>query len=213
MVCPDAAFLCWRAAVYARAVRPRRSSIALALVVAAIAAPRPAAAEFKKAGDKVGRFMLNLRAGPALSVYQAPDALAAQLDIGVAVTANGNGYLLASPGVEIGNYTYVPFRGSPAINDGLLLILAPLGFQYDIPLPLPGLYVYPRLMVGYAHARTLHDASTTAHLGLVEPAVGVKFVVRGRWNVAFEPLSLPVIFNGGGAGVNYRLMFLFGFNA
>lgn len=193
-------------------------------------APAGQAALPAAAADKAGRFMANLKLGPAFLAYPTfssgvtlvQAALIAEL--GFAVTPDRNGYLLFP----------LAFQLSP----GSSLITIPVGFQYDVRLPVRGLYLTPRGIVGYTAAiasgsfcSSTNPGSCTSstfvsHLGVVIPEIGVKYIIKGRFNVGFDPFSLPIYF-GGNNGCNangtvctksaaavvfYRLLFYGGVN-
>lgn len=183
-----------------------------------------------QAADKAGRFMANLKIGPAVLAYPTFSSgvtlvqAALIAEFGFAVTPNRNGYLLFPLGFQL--------------SPGSSLITIPVGFQYDVPLPVRGLYLTPRGIVGYTAAISsgtfcsgssgLSCTSTTfvSHLGVVIPEIGVKYIIKGRFHVGFDPFSLPIYF-GGSDGCNasgtvctksaaavvfYRLLFYGGIN-
>lgn len=180
--------------------------------------------------DKVGRFMVNLKLGPAFLAYPTFSSgvtlvqAALITEFGFAVTPNRNGYLLFPLGFQL--------------SPGASLITVPVGFQYDIPLPVRGLYLTPRGIVGYTAVISNSTACTgpngtscttstfVSHLGVIIPEIGVKYIFKGRFNIGFDPFSLPVYFGGsGGCNANgtvctksaaalvfYRLLFYAGIN-
>ena len=146
---------------------------------------------------KAGRFMVNVKLGAAFMIH--PDNVvhtpyaAVVTEFGVAVTPDRNGYLILPLSIH-------------AAPDRIPFIMIPIGFQYDVALPLPGLYITPRASLGYA--LTTGPQTLTSHFGVFIPEVGVKYVVKGRWNVGFDPLSLPFLFPFGGAAglLHYRFL-------
>ncbi len=145
---------------------------------------------------KAGRFMLNLKLGPAIAISRtAFSAASIELDFGIGLNADRSLYLVISPAVQAG------LVGT--------FIIVPVGVQYDFKLPgPPGLYLSPRVLLGYAH---LLPGSGASHAtGYFEVALGLKYIFKQRWNISFEPFSLPVIF-GNADGENfteiyYRIM-------
>jgi hypothetical protein len=154
---------------------------------------------------KSGRFMLDLRIGPAIPISRTAFAAAAVgIEFGVSTDAAHNFYFFISPQVHT----------API---GTLLIL-PVGIEYDFKLPMPGLYIYPRLALGAAGL--LPGAGPSHATGVFIPELGVKLVFKQRWNVGFEPFSLPIFFGQYCAGgvcastsaVSYRLTWYGGVN-
>lgn len=148
------------------------------------------------APDKAGPFMFNIKIGPAFCLY--PSNCAHQgsivLDLGAALTRNRNGYLVLP----------VQFQFQP----GASAIIVPVGFQYDVRLPLRGLYVYPRIVAGYAALLTDGQPGTpqtVVHSGALIPEFGIKYILNGRWNFGGEVFSLPLLFNVNGAQLYYRV--------
>src|SRR5207248_1624772 len=126
------------------------------------------------------------------------------LDFGWSVVPNKNLYLVVAP-----QFQFLAGGG------GFIL---PVGIQYDIALPVKGLYIYPRLLVGYGYFSVpFVDAfglpqTLTASYGFLLPEVGIKYIFRGRWNFGGEVFSLPIAFNGDGAKLSYRVLASAGVN-
>lgn len=147
--------------------------------------------------DKAGRFMANFRIGPAFGAYNAAHMGAIVLEFGVALLGNNNGYLI------------VPLQFQ--FREGGGAVVLPVGFQYDFALPIKGLYLYPRLSLGYA--ALIASGAPTTHVGVLIPEFGAKYVMlKGRLNVGGEIFSLPIAFNGDGASLFYRIMLMAGVN-
>ncbi len=117
------------------------------------------------------------------------------LDFGFAVTPDRNGYLLFP----------LQFQFSKAGS----FVLIPIGFQYDIPLPVKGLYLTPRFSGGYA--AYVVRGHRVADLGAIVPEFGAKYVFARRWNVGVDAFSLPIYF-GDFTAVSYRLLVYGGAN-
>lgn len=169
--------------------------VLVALMAAALLHSHPASA-LPQGEGKTGPIMLNLKIGPSIGALNVPTQFALVLDAGYAVDRARNAYVL--------------FPLQFAFSAGLSIIHIPVGFQYDFALPVKGLYIYPRFSIGYA--AFVGAGGQTANFGVIIPEVGVKYVLKRRWNFAFEPFSLPIYFNGNGAAVAYRLLFSAGVN-
>ena len=171
---------------------------------------------------KSGRWMFNLKLGPAITAKNfesIPNHFTAGsiiLEMGVAVDRKYNAYIiLPVPQFQVdSNFGYFSW------------VMLPFGFQYDIPLlphKIPGLYIYPRATIGYA-ALVPNGGGDTQNFGFVELAFGGKFIFAKRWNVGFEIFSLPIFFGQFCAGgnvanacttetfVSYRLLWYGGVN-
>ncbi len=59
---------------------------------------------------------------------------------------------------------------------------------------------------------TMTTINTTVHSGIALPEFGLRYVLKNRWHVGFEPLSLPIFFNGSAAALSYRLLVYAGAN-
>lgn len=185
-------------------------------------------------GGKSGPFMANLKMGVAIPVYfkdlpsnvsaldVLPAQFAMQLEFGFALDKDRNAYLTFPFQFEVVQRSVlVPFFGT--LTATYATVMLPVAFQYDIPIAaLPGLYIYPRITVGYAafigSSNGSSSTSTTSY-GVMIPEFGVKYVFRQRVNFGFEPFALPMFFNGdssnngvGGFRLEYRMMFYGGMN-
>src|SRR5579859_2240 len=134
----------------------KRVATALALCTLLVTASRTARAfpSWMQEG-KAGRWMFNFKFGPAITAKSFgflggggvvcngfavcnPTMGAIVLDFGVAVDARYNAYIiLPSPEFQV--------------HDFYSIVMLPVGFQYDIAIhKVPGLYITPRLELGYA---------------------------------------------------------------
>ena len=174
-------------------------ALAAALATGALLAASPARAEsdLLKKTDKVGPMMANLRIGPAFAVtsYASGGAgFTLAPEFGYAVALENNLYVVASPQFTLGY--------------GGAIITIPAGVQYDFPIaPVPNLYVTGRFLMGYANFAGGGGASAFA----IIPEVGAKFMFKGRFNVGFEPFSMPVYISSGTLAT-YRLNLYGGIN-
>jgi hypothetical protein len=176
--------------------------------------------------EKAGRFMGNLKIGPAFLAYPTYGSgvtlaqAALVLEFGYAVTPDRNGYLLFPLNFQMSSFAS--------------FISIPIGFQYDIRLPIRGLYLTPRGIIGYTAAISNDSfcngfgctaTTSVSHLGVFMAEIGVKYVYRGRFNFGFDPFSLPIYFGAPGTScsvqgcvtsnavaVFYRLLFYAGAN-
>lgn len=160
--------------------------------------------------SKSGRVMLNARGGVAFGLVNAERDLrymgAAALDFGIGLDSRKNAYLILTPQLDV--------------REGLYNVMVPLGFQYDIQLT-RGLYLYPRASLGYGafisnasvdFGPLRFSATDVTHGGVAIAELGIKYVVNGRFNIGFEPLSIPIFFTKDDYAVWYRLMFFLGVN-
>jgi hypothetical protein len=158
--------------------------------------------------DKSGRFMFNLKFGPAIGMrnivtssntpsVRGDDFFALVLDFGVALDAAKNAYLLFPLQFQLHDTStcqniFPPRPCTPAAQPWQV-VMVPIGFQYDIPIrAVPGLYLTPRLIAGYA--AFVPDVGDTVHSGFVAPEFGVKLIIKRRVNIGFDPFSLPIFF-------------------
>jgi hypothetical protein len=106
-------------------------------------------------------------------------------------------------------YLIVPVQAQFRASLGTLML--PVGVQYDIALPVPNLYIYPRVSIGYAVSLKGAAGSVIAdHYGVAIPEVGIKYVFSGRYHLGGEAISLPVLFNSNSVVVHYRIALSFG---
>jgi hypothetical protein len=204
----------------------KRLTCALAFVLLA-ALPRAASAfpSWMQEG-KAGRFMFNLKLGPAATLkafsYGSPVGTvevdhraqgAIVFDFGISLDQAHNAYILLG----------LQFQANADSDYGSWIML-PVGFEYDIPIhAVPGLYICPRFSLGYA-AFVYNSSGTNDNVnaGFILPEVEGKFIFNRRWNVGFQPFSLPVFFGSqcfnGGHGcvtvtwVSWRVLFSGGVN-
>lgn len=165
-------------------------------------APAPAPVVDSDGGDpeKAGRFMANLRIGPAVLMDAAPHAMFSVVaEVAIALLGNTNGYLFAPLTIQA--------------TGGITHVMIPVGFQYDIKLPIKGLYLAPRVSLGYAAAISSGaQLSATQHGGVLTPEFGVKYVWRRRFNFGGEPLSIPILLFPGNTYAYYRILGYAGLN-
>jgi hypothetical protein len=147
---------------------------------------------------KVGPWMFNFHIGPVVGINgYGYTSGAIVLDFGYALDGGRNAYLLFPFQVEFAEFGAI--------------IMVPLGFQYDIKLPVNavGLYLTPRFVAGYAAAT---GGGNTFSDGFIMPEFGIKAVFMGRWNAGFTPISVPIFFGQTGTFANWRILFYGGVN-
>jgi hypothetical protein len=168
----------------------RARTFALLLGLATAALPVAARAEAGGPGTdtKSGPWMFNLKLGVSAGAYAVGTAaFAFKPEMGIAVTSDRHGYITFTLGLLFNPY-YTAIEVAP-------------GFEYDIGLPVRGLFLYPKISLGYTgfiyYANALAaTAQYVTHAFLVEPAFGVKYVIANRWQVGAEPVCLPLWFGG-----------------
>ncbi|MCU1280753.1 MAG: hypothetical protein JWM53_4299 [bacterium] len=159
--------------------------------------------------DKSGPMMFNVKAGPAIGLKDtggtgrpAFSTAAVAVEMGFAVTPDRRGYIVVAPQVQPGVW-YAAY-------------MLPVGFQYDFKLSLRGPYLTARLSGGYALVEP-YLQSRLLNFGFVLPELGIKHVIRKRWNLGFDFFSLPIGFGRDDNGVSivalfYRLTLYAGLN-
>jgi hypothetical protein len=165
--------------------------------------------------EKVGRFMANFKIGPALCAYASSNGVGGTcnifhqgslvLELGWSVLPSKNAYLLFP----------LQFQFRPSFG----AIMVPVGFQYDLALPVKGLFVYPRAFFGYAalissgpNPISGQTMTVTGHAGVFAPEFGIKYIFGGRWNAGADLFSLPILFNSTSTQVYYRILLYGGVN-
>jgi tetratricopeptide (TPR) repeat protein len=146
---------------------------------------------------KAGRFMANIGIGAGIGLNYPQLEAALQLEAGYSVLKNGNGYLI------------VPLQFH--VSSTLRLLMIPVGFQYDIKLPVRGLYIGVRGSLGYAvgfadgnAAPYVVNATQVTHWGVFAPEANLKYIIKGRVNLGIQPVSFPVLFNTANVVAYYR---------
>jgi hypothetical protein len=116
---------------------------------------------------------------------------------------------------------WLAFSLGLGVLGGSTTLLLPVGVEYVYPIrQLPGLSIFGRLSLGYGMQRISSDTAPgfpgmdfTNHFGIFVPEAGVRYRLSplgGRLYLGFDPISIPVLFNGDGSGVIYRMLFLVG---
>jgi hypothetical protein len=162
-----------------------RKKLALLVLLFGLVAARPARADFPAwmQEGKTGNWMFNFKIGPAFDLSNGVTQGLLAFEIGYAVTPDHNGYITLAPQFQVAGF--------------FSWIIIPVGFQYDIPIKsVPGLYLTPAIGLGYAaqvgYGFTGCAGCGTASGAYLEPSFGGKLIFAKRWNVGFEPFSLPI---------------------
>lgn len=176
--------------------------------------PLPGPAPLLSHPTKAGPFVLNLRLGPAvpLALFSSDTGLVGATELPTEFALGLEAGFALNQGRSL--YLVVPAQVQLELTAGKVTatwLMAPLGLHGDLPIrAAPGLFLYLRLSVGYA-VGLFADAPTT-HMGLAVPALGIKYVIRRRVNLGFEPLNLPMLFHPKLLLLFYRPMFHLGVN-
>jgi hypothetical protein len=161
--------------------------------------------------EKAGRFMFNLKLGPAL-------CLGVVASEGSGTCGTHMGAMVFDLGFAVIPNLYLVFPFQLQFRNRFVGIFLPFGVQYDIALPVKGLFLYPRASLGYAAfvasapVGPFGDLTITTNFGFFMPEFGIKYVINKRWNVGGEPFSLPILFNSDGALFYYRILVYGGVN-
>lgn len=147
---------------------------------------------------KAGPLMANVKVGPSIGFGGLPVTAVLQLDAGYALIKgkgrslfDGDLYAVVSPELQVGS--------------GAVLTL-PIGAQYDMPVPIRNVYVYPRAVAGYSAVLDPSDDGDSGDAFTIIPAAGVKYLPTEGINIGFEPFGLPIHLGNGDPGVQYRMM-------
>ena len=138
----------------------------LALALVSVATPAESA-------DKAGRYSITAKIGPAVNLDDSFLQVAASPEFMIAVDNDYNAYFGVNPQFQ---YTA-----------DVLTMNFPATFQYDIELPVDGLYVFPKLSGGLSYV-----LETGRPSGFIEPAFGLKYQAHEYVHVSFEPVGVPL---------------------
>jgi hypothetical protein len=183
-----------------------------AVLVSSLVWAFPARANFlSPSEEKAGPFMFNLKLGPAFPIAIAYSGHSATLN------TNPLGTAIADFGIAVDSrqraYILLPIQF--IFNGDGAYIMIPVGFQYDFHI-WKNLFLYPRGFVGYTFYAGNNGSGGTnvqfSNVGVVAAELGLKWIFKKRWNVGFEPFSLPVVFNSNVAIFFYRLNLYGGVN-
>jgi hypothetical protein len=175
------------------------------------------------ADERLGRLTLDARLGGGVSLVANSSTfsqagyplLDTSLVLGLALSPGRRMRLVFAPGLVYTTQAYGdPTQPTMSGNRDVFIISIPLGVEYDIPIArVPGLYLYPQLLIGYAAnievlsgdvALPGGDTSATLHQGVVDATFGVRYAFRNRLEILVEPVSLPVYFSRGSTLLLYR---------
>jgi hypothetical protein len=137
--------------------------------------------------EKAGPMMFNAQLGGAVGLHQSngvsPDrpqanTAAGSVELAFAITPDRRGYV------------FVPFQyqGPGYFWDAFMFSA---GFEYDIKLAEKGPFLTARIQAGYGLVWSL---PSLLHFGFVIPELGLKWVLKKRWNIGFTWFSMPIAF-------------------
>ncbi len=150
----------------------------------------PTASAPRQTSVKSGPVMLNLRLGGATALFVEIEGTKGVVNkpYGEAAFGAEFGYGM---GQEQNVYLVLPLSVHYVPKTATTMVMAQIGVQFDIPIrSVPGLYLYPRITIGYSGAIT---GSESTHTGVVTPEFGIKYVLNGRVNLGIEPLAIPTL--------------------
>jgi hypothetical protein len=135
----------------------------------------------------------NVGFGGTLGLYQAGH----QLVVGAIATLG-----VPLPSGLLGSVVFAPSVG---VIGGAVLLTLPVGFQLDFRLPVPNLFLYARLMLGYGGLWAMplafpvcfgcpNPVTTLSSYGVVEPVAGLRYVLKEHWTFGADLVSLPFYF-------------------
>jgi hypothetical protein len=188
----------------------RAASLILGLVLVGLTASEARA-------QRSGPFEFNFKIGPAIGVSDAVTQFALQLEFGIGITSDRNGYLIFPLQLQFSSPVFVAHF--------------PIGFQYEFPIrSVRGLYLYPRGWFGFSvdhesavclqvdrFGRCIQGGFGGATAAGIAFGVGfgIKYILNGRWNFFFEPFNLPIgiyFFDNTLVSIWYQLNFGVGVN-
>jgi hypothetical protein len=122
------------------------------------------------------------------------------------------GHVQMNGGAGLGKGFFLTFTPSVAFGGPGPLVQLPIGFEYDARVR-GHLTIYPRLAFGGAIFTNTSPGGGATGAFLIEPALGVKVRLVGRWTLGMEPLCFPVYVSDapGMPQVAYRFTGLTGF--
>jgi hypothetical protein len=163
-------------------MRRTKTGLVVLFVLSTLLTMFPSTA-FAQGKEKAGRWMFNIRLGAAANLgcgsFHCERGRFAY---------NHSAQFVASPEVAValdrGYHAYIGIIPMFQVGDDFTIINVPLTFQYDIELPVKGLYIYPKVNSGYS--RWLEGDGNYFN---IEPAVGVKYQFHRHVHAGAEPLG------------------------
>jgi hypothetical protein len=181
--------------------------------------PPTASVRAEEPGGLAHRLSLDLFVGAAVGLngaqgsYAQPGGplFATSLRLGIAVTPDLRGRLMLAPELMFAEVFLQDAMNNGNGTEQFFLISLPIGFEYDLPVKrVPGLSIYPQLLLGYSAQLCSSAGSSgdcvTVHQGFVSAAFGLRYVWRNRLDISFEPVNVPILFSSARAIVLYRTM-------
>lgn len=141
-------------------------------------------------GTKAGAVMLNLRGGAGLALFVKSASMSAIATQPYAQAVFG-AELAYGFGREHNIYLTLPLSLHYISGSQSTQVIVPIGVHIDLPIrSVPGLYLYPRVSLGYAG---IFASGLSMHAVVLTPEFGIKYVFSGRFNLGLEPFSLPLV--------------------
>lgn len=168
----------------------RTNTLVWTSLAAALCLGLPATAH---AADKAGRISGTLKLGPAVNIDDTRHQFSLSPEFAIALDRDYNAYIGVAGQFQFGDY--------------FTSIAIPLFFQYDIELPVDGLFIFPKLNAGVWF---LTQNDTAAFM--LEPVVGIKYQAHKNFHVGAEPLGFPMYMNGDGFAAQYHFYAFGGFD-
>lgn len=150
------------------------------------------------------QFMANFKSGTAVGATISSLYYSMTVEFGITMVPKDRGYLI------------FPFTFD--LTGSVSTITLPVGFQYDVPLRVKGLFLTPRISIGYSLTTTPTVNSmggpdtTVVHGGTVMLEAGLKYLLLSRVHVGVDCFSLPIRFSSTSATVGFRMLLYGGLN-
>jgi len=159
--------------------------------------------------EKAGPFMANLKIGPAIDLDAPPGVtqFALELEAGIALDHAKNAYLTFTPQFEFGDLCTGIGRFGCGGRGSITTIIIPIGFQYDIEMPVKHLYIYPKIDLGLGIFTGGAVGAGTQGAFVLQPAFGIKYQLLKNLHIGGEPFSLPFFLGNkyDGFGAQYQI--------
>ena len=144
------------------------------------------------AADTAGRVSGTLKIGPAVNIDDTEHQFSLSPEFAVALDKDYNAYLGVAGQFQFGDF--------------FTTIAIPLFFQYDIELPVDGLFIFPKVNAGVWFVTRYDEAAF-----MLEPVLGIKYQAHKNFHVGAEPLGFPM-YMGNGFAAQYHFYAFGGFD-
>lgn len=84
-------------------------------------------------------------------------------------------------------------------------------FQYDIELPVEGLYLYPKVNAGFWYATSGFRGDGVPGF-MLEPVFGIKYQAHKNFHVGGEPVAIPMYMGDRFFSAQYHIYVFGGFD-